>query len=179
MKGRLGSLQKLGRALMTPVAVMPAAALLLRLGAEDVLNVPVIMAGGKAIFDNLPLVFALGVSMGLAGGAGAAALAGGVGYYVAAHLYNKYKDIKLPDFRGFFGGKRFVPITRVRIFRRSDRLRIKLRSCHTPPDAYSHRRSAQTGRGDGCNETGRRKPAGSRRYRSGNNCGGNKEIAVI
>ncbi|MDN5332362.1 MAG: N-acetylglucosamine system or component [Tepidanaerobacteraceae bacterium] len=135
MKGVLGSLQKLGKALMMPIAVMPAAALLLRLGAEDVLNIPVIMAGGAAIFDNLPLIFALGVSMGLAGGAGAAALAGGVGYYVlinvlkaineeinmgvlggiitgivAAQLYNKYKDIKLPDFLGFFGGRRFVPI---------------------------------------------------------------------
>jgi len=32
----LGSLQRLGRALMTPVAVLPAAALLLRLGADDV-----------------------------------------------------------------------------------------------------------------------------------------------
>lgn len=135
MKGILGSLQKLGKALMMPIAVMPAAALLLRLGAEDVLNIPVIMAGGAAIFDNLPLIFALGVSMGLAGGAGAAALAGGVGYYVlinvlkaineeinmgvlggiitgivAAQLYNRYKDIKLPDFLGFFGGRRFVPI---------------------------------------------------------------------
>jgi PTS system N-acetylglucosamine-specific IIC component len=135
MKGILGSLQKLGKALMMPIAVMPAAALLLRLGAEDVLNIPVVMAGGAAIFDNLPLIFALGVSMGLAGGAGAAALAGGVGYYVlinvlkainqeinmgvlggiitgivAAQLYNKYKDIKLPDFLGFFGGRRFVPI---------------------------------------------------------------------
>ncbi|KXG78432.1 PTS system glucoside-specific EIICBA component [Fervidicola ferrireducens] len=135
MKGVLGSLQKLGKALMMPIAVMPAAALLLRLGAEDVLNIPVIMAGGAAIFDNLPLIFALGVSMGLAGGAGAAALAGGVGYYVlinvlkaineeinmgvlggiitgivAAQLYNRYKDIKLPDFLGFFGGRRFVPI---------------------------------------------------------------------
>jgi PTS system N-acetylglucosamine-specific IIC component len=135
MKNALGNLQKLGKALMMPVAVLPAAALLLRLGAPDVFNVPVIMAAGGAIFDNLPLIFALGVSMGLAGGAGAAALAGGVGYYVltkvavtmnkdinmgvlggiiagivAASLYNKYKDTKLPDYLGFFGGRRFVPI---------------------------------------------------------------------
>ncbi|MFO7152042.1 MAG: N-acetylglucosamine-specific PTS transporter subunit IIBC [Bacillota bacterium] len=131
----MGSLQKLGKALMMPIAVMPAAALLLRLGASDVLNIPVVEAGGAAIFNNIPMLFALGVSMGLAGGAGAAALAGGVGYFVltnvlnainpdinmgvlggiitgvvAAQLYNKYKDIKLPDFLGFFGGRRFVPI---------------------------------------------------------------------
>lgn len=135
MKNQLGNLQKLGRALMAPVAVLPAAALLMRLGAADVLNIPIVAAAGNAIFDNLPLIFALGVSMGLASGAGAAALAGGVGYHVlikvlgtmnpdinmgvlagiisgavAASLYNKYKDIKLPDFLGFFGGKRFIPI---------------------------------------------------------------------
>lgn len=135
MKNQLGSLQKLGKALMAPVAVLPAAALLLRLGAPDVFNIPVIMAGGNAVFSNLPMIFALGVAMGLAGGAGAAALASGVGYYVltsvlaainkdinmgvlggiitgivAASLYNKYKDIKLPTFLGFFGGRRFVPI---------------------------------------------------------------------
>lgn len=135
MRNQLGNLQKLGKALMAPVAVLPAAALLLRLGAPDVFNVPVIMAGGNAVFSNLPMIFALGVSMGLAGGAGAAALAGGVGYFVlssvlaamnkdinmgvlggiitgivAASLYNKYKDIKLPTFLGFFGGRRFIPI---------------------------------------------------------------------
>lgn len=135
MKKYLGNLQKLGKALMAPVAVLPAAALLLRLGAPDVFDIPVVMAAGDAVFSNLPLIFALGVSMGLAGGAGAAALAAGVGYFVlnsvlsninseinmgvlagiitglvAANLYNKYKDIKLPDFLGFFGGKRFVPI---------------------------------------------------------------------
>ncbi|AEE91872.1 PTS system, N-acetylglucosamine-specific IIBC subunit [Tepidanaerobacter acetatoxydans Re1] len=135
MKNYIGNLQKLGKALMAPVAVLPAAALLMRLGAPDVLNIPIVMAAGDAIFGNLPLIFALGVSMGLAGGAGAAALAGGVGYHVlikvldtmnpdinmgvlagiitgvaAASLYNKYKDIRLPDFLGFFGGKRFIPI---------------------------------------------------------------------
>jgi len=135
VKNYMGNLQKLGKALMAPVAVLPAAALLLRLGADDVLNIPIVMAAGDAIFGNLSLIFALGVSMGLAGGAGAAALAGGVGYHVlikvlgtinpdinmgvlagiisgavAASLYNKYKDIRLPDFLGFFGGKRFIPI---------------------------------------------------------------------
>ncbi len=135
MRMHLGNLQKLGKALMMPVAVLPAAALLLRLGAPDVFNIPVVMAAGNAVFSNLPLIFALGVSIGLASGDGAAALAAGVGYFVltsvlskinseinmgvlagiitgivAANLYNRYKDIKLPDFLGFFGGKRFIPI---------------------------------------------------------------------
>ena len=69
VKNQLGNLQKLGKALMAPVAVLPAAALLLRLGAPDVFNVPIVMAAGDAIFGNLPLIFALGVSMGLASGA--------------------------------------------------------------------------------------------------------------
>ncbi len=131
-----GGLQKLGKALMLPVAVLPAAALLLRLGASDVLDIPFIMQAGGAVFDNLPLVFAIGVAVGFAfDGAGAAALAGAVGYLtltkamvtinkdinmgvlagilsgiVAGQLYNRFHHIKLPDFLGFFGGKRFVPI---------------------------------------------------------------------
>lgn len=131
-----GGLQKLGKALMLPVAVLPAAALLLRLGASDVLDIPFIMQAGGAIFDNLPLVFAIGVAVGFAfDGGGAAALAGAVGYLtltkamvtinkdinmgvlagilsgiVAGQLYNRFHNVKLPDFLGFFGGKRFVPI---------------------------------------------------------------------
>ena len=35
-------LQSIGKALMLPIAVLPAAALLLRLGAPDVLNIPFI-----------------------------------------------------------------------------------------------------------------------------------------
>lgn len=34
-------LQRIGKALMLPIAVLPAAGLLLRLGQEDVLNIPV------------------------------------------------------------------------------------------------------------------------------------------
>ena len=40
------SLQKVGKALMLPIAVLPAAALLLRLGAPDVLDIPFIAKGG-------------------------------------------------------------------------------------------------------------------------------------
>lgn len=75
-------LQQIGRALMTPVAVLPAAGLLLRFGDKDLLNMPVIKDAGGVIFGNLPLIFAVGVAIGLAGGDGVAALAAVIGYLV-------------------------------------------------------------------------------------------------
>jgi N-acetylglucosamine PTS system EIICBA or EIICB component len=143
----LPTLQRIGRALMMPIAVLPAAALLLRLGTlfleegwlpglETVWTV--MQAGGQAVFDNLALIFAIGVAIGFTEGAGAAALAAGVGYVVlkaitdaspaiegsadmgvlggviigltAAVLYQRFKDVRLPDYLAFFGGRRFVPI---------------------------------------------------------------------
>jgi len=132
----LGFLQRLGKALMLPIAVLPAAGLLLRLGQPDLLNIPFIAAAGDAVFSNLALIFAIGVAIGFSkDGNGAAALAGAIGYFVltkgaaaidkdinmsvlggiisgviAGLLYNRYHDIKLPDWLGFFGGRRFVPI---------------------------------------------------------------------
>ena len=53
MNNRLEKLQSIGKALMLPVAVLPAAALLLRLGAPDVFNIPFITKAGGAVFDNL------------------------------------------------------------------------------------------------------------------------------
>jgi len=136
MKRLFGQLQRIGKALMLPIAVLPAAALLLRLGAPDVFNIPFVMAAGGAIFDNLALLFAIGVAVGIAfDGSGAAGLAGVVGYFVitkgtqtinadinmgvlsgiiagllAGFLYNRYHDKRLPDYLGFFGGRRFVSI---------------------------------------------------------------------
>lgn len=83
--------QRLGRSLMLPIAVLPAAALLQRLGQEDLLgSVPVVEsaasvigAAGGALFNNLPLLFAIGVAIGFAKRAdGSTALAGAVGYLV-------------------------------------------------------------------------------------------------
>src|SRR5215470_18518984 len=75
--------QRLGRALMLPIAVMPLAALLLRLGQPDLLNIPFVAAAGDAIFANLGILFAVGVAVGLAKEThGAAGLAGAVGYFV-------------------------------------------------------------------------------------------------
>ena len=98
--GLFGQLQRVGKALMVPVAILPAAGLLLGLGAgaqnmykqlNDVDAVPAgffklitdTMAGaGDIVFGNLALLFAIGVAIGLTADAGVAALAGTVGFLV-------------------------------------------------------------------------------------------------
>ena len=170
MKKLFGILQKVGKSLMLPVAILPAAGILLGIGnalvnegvisympflANDiVIMIASIMEGcGQIIFDNLPLIFAVGVAVGLTDGEGVAALAAIVGFLVmnksmgitgevtlemtngplyanvlgiptiqtgvfggiiigilAANLYKKYYKIELPQYLGFFAGKRFVPI---------------------------------------------------------------------
>lgn len=84
----LGPLQSIGRALMLPIAVLPAAALLLRLGQDDLLGLPWMAAAGGAIFDNLSLIFAIGIAVGLTGAEGAAAVAAIVGYLVFSGVFN-------------------------------------------------------------------------------------------
>src|SRR5215471_6953124 len=140
MKKLLASLQKIGGALMLPIAVLPIAGLLLRLGQPDLLNFASMAAAGQAIFANLGLLFAIGVAVGLAReNHGAAGLASVVGYLVttkgaevliaappgeaaglaaklsvpvgilsgliAATLYNRYSNIRLPSYLAFFGGR--------------------------------------------------------------------------
>ncbi|WP_246362595.1 PTS transporter subunit EIIC [Paenibacillus alba] len=82
------TLQKIGRSLMIPIAVLPAASILLRIG-KMTFDDPFLMhmahifeSGGSAIFDNLPLIFAIGIAIGLTSGDGIAALAATVGYLV-------------------------------------------------------------------------------------------------
>ena len=58
-------LQSIGRALWLPIAVLPAAGLLLRLGQPDLLNTPFLAQAGGAIFANLGLLFAIGVAGGI------------------------------------------------------------------------------------------------------------------
>jgi PTS system N-acetylglucosamine-specific IIC component len=146
MKKLFPAIQKLGRSLMLPIAVLPVAGLLLRLGQSDLLDLPFVAAAGDAVFANLGLLFALGVAVGFArGNNGAAGLAAVVAYLVTAEgaqvlvggndaeaaaaavqklsvpiglicgiiagaLYNRFSDIRLPDYLAFFAGKRFVPI---------------------------------------------------------------------
>src|SRR5688500_20393771 len=70
----LAGLQRLGRSLMLPIAALPAAGLLLRLGQDDMLGrfsplgtvADVIAAAGGALFANLPLIFAVGIAIGWA-----------------------------------------------------------------------------------------------------------------
>ena len=84
MRSPLEILQPLGRALMLPIAVLPIAGLLLRIGQPDMLDIAFIGAAGDAIFANLGLLFAIGVAVGFAkDGNGAAALAGVVCFLVA------------------------------------------------------------------------------------------------
>ena len=52
----LGYMQKLGKALMLPIAILPVAALLLRLGQPDLLDVPFIASAGNGVFSNLALL---------------------------------------------------------------------------------------------------------------------------
>ena len=84
MKSMLTGLQRVGGALMLPIAVLPIAGLLLRLGQPDLLDMASMAAAGSAIFNNLGLLFAIGVAVGLAReNHGAAGLAAVVGYLVA------------------------------------------------------------------------------------------------
>lgn len=132
----LGYLQRLGKALMLPIATLPIAGILLRLGQPDVFDIPFIAEAGNAIFSQLPLLFAAALAAGLNKDNDAAgAIAGIVGYFVltealavldpslnlgvfggvimgitAGELYRRFHTIRLPEFLGFFAGKRFVPI---------------------------------------------------------------------
>lgn len=106
-KKLFGQLQRIGKALMLPVAILPAAGLLLAIGTAiqgeelqhylpfiqnaGVQSVAEMMAGaGSSIFDNLPMIFALGVAIGLAGGDGVAAIAAFVGYVIMNKRWGRF-----------------------------------------------------------------------------------------
>lgn len=152
LKTSLSRLSLIGKALMLPISILPAAGLLLAFGAK--LDIPLMMRAGGVIFDNLALLFAVGAAVGLTKESGIAALAAIVAMVVmnatmgvalgitpemalsggryamvmgipslqtgvfggliagilAAVMYQRFYDTKLPDFLGFFAGKRFVPI---------------------------------------------------------------------
>ena len=80
-------LQKIGRCMMLPVSVLPVAGILLGVGSANFSWLPevvsqVMAASGNAIFGNLPLLFAIGVAIGLTDNDGVSALAGTVGFVV-------------------------------------------------------------------------------------------------
>ncbi len=99
-------LQRLGKSLMLPIAVLPAAGILLRLGQDDLLGrikAPVIgpffeamSAAGGALFDNLGLLFAVGVAIGFARKAdGSTALSAVVGYLVMEAVFKSMSPVVL------------------------------------------------------------------------------------
>lgn len=95
-------LQKIGKSLMLPVAVLPVAGILLGVGT-GILNseiewipavIPEIMAmSGSVIFDNMPLIFAIGTALGLTENDGAAALASVCGFLVLQATMGVMVDI--------------------------------------------------------------------------------------
>lgn len=170
-KQAFGILQRMGRALMLPVALLPAAGILLAFGdamqnpdilsampflGNDVFSMisTLMLETGDIVFANLPLLFAVGVAIGLSNGDGVAGLAAIIGFLIinvtmgtmggitpdmvaenpayanvlgvstlstgvfggviagllASFTFNKYYNINLPHYLGFFAGKRFVPI---------------------------------------------------------------------
>jgi PTS system D-glucosamine-specific IIC component len=110
--GLFGQLQRIGKALMVPVAILPAAGLLLGLGAgaqnmykqiNDADAVPdgifklitdTMVGAGDIIFGNLALLFAIGVAIGLTADAGVAALAGTVGFLVFNKAISVFMSIQ-------------------------------------------------------------------------------------
>ncbi len=104
-------LQRVGKSLMLPIAVLPAAGILLRLGQPDLLGgigesgpevgdgpFSILSLAGGAIFDNLALLFALGVAIGYAKKSdGSTALAGVVGYLVFKGVLNFHTFDTDPD----------------------------------------------------------------------------------
>lgn len=100
MKKAFGVLQQVGKALMLPVALLPAAGILLAFGNAfqnpalldklPILGAPwfqhyiaqVMEQAGGVVFANLPVLFAVGVAVGLAGGEGVAGLASIIGFLI-------------------------------------------------------------------------------------------------
>ena len=85
LKSSFAVLQKIGKSLMLPVSVLPIAGILLGVGSARFGLVPesvsIMMASaGDVIFSNLPLLFAIGVTLGFTNNDGVAALASVIGY---------------------------------------------------------------------------------------------------
>ncbi|MFD2831388.1 PTS transporter subunit EIIC [Corticicoccus populi] len=175
MKNIFSKAQSFGKSFMLPIAILPAAGLLLGIGgalsnpntisAYPFLDIgwlqnmfSIMASAGNIVFANLPILFAVGVAVGLArNDKGTAGLAAVIGFFImhatinamliitgsleeenlatvgqgmtvgiqsletgvfggilvgilASILHNKYYKINLPQFLGFFGGSRFVPI---------------------------------------------------------------------
>ncbi len=114
------NLQKVGQSLMVPVSVLPAAGLIVALGrlmsqasggAESHALLPslgqILFQGGIAIFEMLPVIFAIGVAIGFTGGAGIAGLASVAGYFTLINVLKTMGTLRalpLAINSGVFGG---------------------------------------------------------------------------
>lgn len=86
--------QRLGQSLVLPVAVMPAAAILIGignwidpLGRDGIQAAAFLVYAGKAIINNLPILFAVGISFGMTKEKnGAAAISGLVSFLIITNL---------------------------------------------------------------------------------------------
>ncbi|NLB20648.1 MAG: PTS transporter subunit EIIC [Clostridium sp.] len=154
--------QKLGRSLMLPVSVLPAAAIMVGIGywmetvglGESTFFSRILIAVGMIILENIPILFAAGVALGMSKDRDGTAVLSGVlcylviirvlspesiGFYnqiemtqvslaffsvgnqftgiisglVAAFIYNRFYNTRLPEGISFFSGKRLVPILSV------------------------------------------------------------------
>lgn len=86
-RNAFAGLQKIGKALMLPVSVLPVAGILLGVGSAKFTWLPAVLStimaqAGGVIFSNLPLLFAIGVALGLCENDGVAALSATVGHVV-------------------------------------------------------------------------------------------------
>lgn len=130
-------LQKFGSAAMTPIALLPAAAVIIALGTvlPPGLGGKAFFAAGQTLLHYLGLIIAVGCAVGLAGGEGIAGFAAGGMYVIidgivraynpdlnlgvlagiisaiaGASFYSRFHRVRFPDYLSFFGGQRFVPI---------------------------------------------------------------------
>ncbi|MGH8868533.1 MAG: PTS transporter subunit EIIC [Actinomycetes bacterium] len=137
LHGMFAVLQRVGRSLMMPIAVLPAAALLLRFGQADMLGADglgwegpasVLAAAGGALFDNLPILFAVGVAIGFARRAdGSTALAAVVGYLVFDNVFTTLTEDNVindePVTMGVLGGI-LVGLTTALLYQRFYRIKL-------------------------------------------------------
>ena len=95
-------LQQIGKSLMLPVAVLPVAGLLLGIGSgllnAEVTWIPTVIPQvmtqcGNVIFDNMPLIFAIGTTLGLTDNDGVAALAAVTGFLVLQATMGVMADV--------------------------------------------------------------------------------------
>ncbi|MBV9844765.1 MAG: PTS transporter subunit EIIC [Kutzneria sp.] len=100
----LAGLQRLGRSLMLPIATLPAAGLLNRLGQKDLLGrfqdpfmqkvSAILVAAGGGLFNWLPLLFAIGIAVGFARKAdGSTAVAAAVGFVVFTQVVQVFAPV--------------------------------------------------------------------------------------